>query len=90
MNQPNWIIIIGFQVLTAVIIQSTIFLVYRVVCRKSTYVSEGPEYGRAMFLRNVGWLSTDYPALYHRIQYSEYSSFHTYCGVFYTIHVGFI
>jgi hypothetical protein len=30
-----------------------------------------PEYGGYIFLRNVGWLSADYTALYPRRQYSS-------------------
>jgi hypothetical protein len=110
---------VGFEVLTAVVMKSTIFWdttpcsplnvnrrfggTYRLHLqgrkissarnqRESRWQAEllslppaflliiffHPEDGGDMLLRNVGWLSTDYTALYPRRQYSFYSIYSQY------------
>jgi hypothetical protein len=41
-----------------------------------------PEYGGDMFLRNVGWIPTDYTVLYPRRWYSFILYF---CNLFYSV-----
>jgi hypothetical protein len=64
---------VGFEVLTAVVMKSSIFWDIT-PCNRATYFHAGfllglffdPEHGGDMFLRNVGCLSMDYTKLYPR------------------------
>jgi hypothetical protein len=70
--------VVGFEVLTPVVMKSAIFWDITACSPLKVNISEehvtwffDPEDGGDMFLRNVGWLSTDYTPLYPRTEKSS-------------------